>query len=245
MARRQTIQSSLISNQPTPQVIVTCEHASNRVPKAYQPIFARQHSVVNSHRGWDPGALSAAKVFEKRLVAPLFFTNATRLLVEPNRSVHHPKLFSEFTKPLDRTSREAILAKYYFPYRGQIEAWIRERVEAGQLVIHLSIHSFVPELNGTVRNADVGLLYDPHRQSEKEICNRWKASIKSQFRHLKVRKNYPYLGIADGFTSWLRKKFADGSYVGIELELNQKHLLSTVAWRQLAEQMVETFSEMT
>ena len=31
----------------------------------------------------------------------------------------------------------------------------------GRRVIHISSHSFTPELNGKVRRADVGLLYDP------------------------------------------------------------------------------------
>ena len=37
----------------------------------------------------------------------------------------------------------------------------------------------------------------------------------------KVRFNSPYLGKADGFTTYLRKKFPD-KYSGIELEVNQK-----------------------
>jgi hypothetical protein len=36
--------------------------------------------------------------------------------------------------------------------------------------------------------------------------------------------NYPYQGTSDGFTTHLRKKFPDSQYVGIELEVNQKHL---------------------
>jgi len=35
-----------------------------------------------------------------------------------------------------------------------------------------------------------------------------------------VRFNYPYLGKADGFTTYLRKQFP-ANYMGIELEVNQ------------------------
>ena len=38
---------------------------------------------------------------------------------------------------------------------------------------------------------------------------------------LSVRFNYPYLGKADGFPTYLRKLFPD-NYSGIELEVNQK-----------------------
>jgi predicted N-formylglutamate amidohydrolase len=40
---------------------------------------------------------------------------------------------------------------------------------------------------------------------------------------LKIRSNYPYLGNADGFTTYLRKRFQK-NYLGIELEINQKLL---------------------
>ena len=33
--------------------------------------------------------------------------------------------------------------------------------------------------------------------------------------------NFPYLGTDDGFTTYLRTKFADADYAGIELEVNQ------------------------
>jgi hypothetical protein len=34
--------------------------------------------------------------------------------------------------------------------------------------------------------------------------------------------NYPYQGKADGFTTTLRRKWPADSYVGIEIEVNQK-----------------------
>ena len=36
----------------------------------------------------------------------------------------------------------------------------------GRRVIHISSHSFTPELDGKVRSADVGLLYHPGRHGE-------------------------------------------------------------------------------
>jgi len=39
-----------------------------------------------------------------------------------------------------------------------------------------------------------------------------------------TRRNYPYLGCSDGFTTWLRQRFPERCYVGIELEINQKHV---------------------
>ncbi len=89
-------------------------------------------------------------------------------------------------------------------------------------MIHISSHSFTPELNGKVRRADVGLLYDPGRRGEAELCARWKAVARgNRAPELRVRRNYPYAGKGDGLTSHLRRRFPRGAYVGIELEVNQ------------------------
>jgi hypothetical protein len=41
-------------------------------------------------------------------------------------------------------------------------------------------------------------------------------------QEMRVRRNYPYLGRADGMATFLRKHFPEDSYLGIELEFNQK-----------------------
>ena len=43
---------------------------------------------------------------------------------------------------------------------------------------------------------------------------------------LRIRRNYPYLGKTDGFTSFLRKKYSAKFYAGIEIEINQALLFS-------------------
>jgi predicted N-formylglutamate amidohydrolase len=98
-------------------------------------------------------------------------------------------------------------------------------VGRGGRVIHLSSHSFTPELNGRVRVADVGLLYDPARQGEAALCARWKASLAAIAPQFRVRRNYPYAGKGDGVTRDLRLRFSRRSYVGIELEVNQQIVL--------------------
>ena len=56
---------------------------------------------------------------------------------------------------------------------------------------------------------------------EKAFCEVWKNLIWEENSLLKVRYNYPYLGSADGFATYLRKQFPE-YYIGIELEVNQK-----------------------
>ena len=41
---------------------------------------------------------------------------------------------------------------------------------------------------------------------------------------LRVRRNYPYAGKGDGLTRELRSRYSARTYIGIELEINQKHV---------------------
>jgi predicted N-formylglutamate amidohydrolase len=105
----------------------------------------------------------------------------------------------------------------------------------------LSSHSFTPVFNGRVRNADVGLLYDPARPGEVAMAACWKAAFAGHASALRVRRNYPYAGKNDGLTSSLRRRFAPGHYVGIELELNQALVLAQArSWRRLRAAVLTT-----
>ncbi len=96
-----------------------------------------------------------------------------------------------------------------------------QAVSRGRRVIHISSHSFTPEWDGKMRNADVGLLYHPRRRAEAELCARWKASLATLAPEFRVLRNYPYAGKGDGLTSHLRLRFPSSAYVGIEVEINQ------------------------
>jgi predicted N-formylglutamate amidohydrolase len=137
--------------------------------------------------------------------------------------------------------RQRILKHYYQPYRAQAERFVRQAIADHGLVIHLSSHSFTPELDGKIRDADIGLLYDPARPGEADLCERWKASLEDCAPHLTVRRNYPYAGKGDGLTGWFRQRLPPGAYVGIELEVNQKHVVRAGRhWTAMRKVIVES-----
>lgn len=216
--------------------LVTCEHGGNRVPAPYRAYFTGHAALLETHRGYDPGALTLARLLADALEAPLFYATVSRLVIDLNRSLGHPRLYSNTTRPAPPSVRHDILQRHYLPYRRRVESAIAEAVAEGEKVIHLSSHSFTPELDGEVRNADIGLLYDPTRPGEADLCRRWQAALKQLAPQLKVRRNYPYTGKSDGFTAYLRRRFPPEAYVGIELEINQKHVFAGgKTWRELRE----------
>jgi predicted N-formylglutamate amidohydrolase len=201
--------------------LVTCEHGGNRIPAPYRSLFYEHLALLATHRGYDPGALVMARTLARAFRAPLVSSTLSRLLVDLNRSIGHPRLFSAATRGTDTSLRAKIVEQYYLPYRTQVEEIVAQSVARGRRVIHISSHSFTPELDGIARHADVGLLYDPGRRGEVALCARWKASLAERAPEVRVRRNYPYAGKGDGLTLHLRRRFSPGAYVGIELEVNQ------------------------
>jgi predicted N-formylglutamate amidohydrolase len=204
-------------------IILTCEHARNTVPPWLTSVFRGQKALLDSHRGYDIGALEIYEGLCKRLQP--YYAEAgkfTRLAIELNRSLHHRALFSSLTHSLPKTERQRLIEEIWQPFRTRVENaiadWFAENPK-GHL-IHLSVHSFTPVFNGYKRNADIGLLYDPSRFKEKKLADRWINSLRRASPLLKIRRNYPYKGTSDGHTTALRRKFGE-RYIGIELEFNQ------------------------
>jgi predicted N-formylglutamate amidohydrolase len=192
------------------------------VPAEFRHLFEGRHELLQTHRGWDPGALTLAQEMADAFDAPLFFTETTRLLIDVNRSLRTPDLHSEVTRPLPIVERREIVRRYWQPHRERVEEWVRRGVAAGHAVVHIASHSFTPELKGHVRTADVGFLYDPRRPGEVDFSNRWFGALKARRGDLRLRRNYPYLGRSDGLTFRLRREHPPERYVGIELEVNQR-----------------------
>lgn len=210
-----------------PVVLITCEHGGNTIPVAYREMLAGSKSLLDTHRGLDIGALQMAKALAAALQAPLIFATVSRLLVDLNRSIGHPQLHCEAIRKAPAAFREEILKQHYLPYRAHAEQLVGETIKEHGQVLHVSSHSFTPRLNGKVRKTDIGLLYDPARARESAFCKRWQTALKAQAPELTVHRNAPYTGYADGLTTSLRTLFPEEAYLGIELEINHKHLDGT------------------
>lgn len=200
-------------------VILTCEHAGNEVPDRYNFLFEGHTEVLETHRGWDPGAWKLAEYLSGHLHAPLFGCHTTRLLIEANRSLNSTELFSQFSDSLPENDKKNLIETLYQPYRNQIELAIEESPKP---VLHLSIHSFTPVWNNVPRSVDIGILFDPELLSEKMYADLLYGELIKNLPSLTTHFNEPYKGTDDGITTWLRNYYTNDQYTGIELEVNQK-----------------------
>ncbi len=206
--------------------IVSCEHASNRVPAGFFSLFEGKEKILASHQAYDLGAAKLARRLAKQFHTPVHLGSISRLLIDLNRSQSNRKsLYSTYSRKLQHSDRELLLRKYYHPYRAKVEGAVAWVIGKDKPVLHISVHSFAPVKAGRVRKADIGLLYDPSRRNEKHISGFLVQLLQEKAGSLRVRRNYPYLGKTDGFTSFLRKKYSAKFYAGIEIEINQTLLV--------------------
>lgn len=222
------------------KLLFSCEHASRHVPRRHAALFAGHEKVLASHRGWDPGSSWLARRLAKAFAAPLHAASVTRLLVDTNRSLRHPNLFSPFSASLSDGERRDILERHYHPHRDPIESHLRRLMGRGAPVLHIGVHSFTPRWRNQLRPCDVGLLYDPGRPAELALCLRWQGLLTQMAPELRVRRNYPYRGVADGFTTHLRRVLPRRLYAGIELELNQSWIATPGPARLRLARLVES-----
>ncbi len=226
------------------QFLVSCEHASNRLPARYQGL-GLSAKALDMHIAWDPGAREIARACARVLHCPCHEGRYSRLLIDLNRSLHHPRVIARESAgipipgnaEISEQERERRVKLYYASYREIVVADIGKIIRKHGGCIHLSVHSFTSRLLDIERKADIGLLFDPRRPREKALCAWMAERLRKQSYH--VRFNYPYRGVSDGFTTANRRAFPEREYLGIEIEVNQTLFRTRTSIRIVADHFAE------
>lgn len=200
-------------------LVLTCEHASKEVPESFRKCFDPEQ--LSSHEGWDEGALQLAERVQDLTGVALHRGTHSRLLVDLNRSEESPGLHAPPIRALPEATREELVEEHHRPYRMRVLEAVEAALSPRQRVLHLSIHTFTPVLEGRVREVDVGVLFDPSAAVESDLAHELMERLSTALPEARVRPNEPYLGTADGLTTSLRGRFPDHLYAGIELEVTQ------------------------
>jgi len=224
------------------KLIISCEHAGNEVPGEYHHLFKGGWETLQTHRGVDIGALKLTNTIADTMKQEPYLHTVTRLLVDLNRSVQSPTLFSEFTRKQPLNVREDIFENYYRPHREKVEKRVQQIVDQGHQALHVGVHTFTPVWEGEERDVDVGFLYDPTRDGEQQFCQHWRRQLSAKHKGLRLRMNQPYRGTMDGFTTYLRRNYSAKDYLGMEIEVSQR-FASTVPdseWHELQDNIAQS-----
>lgn len=145
--------------------LVTCDHASNRVPDwVGGGDLGLPQAEMARHIAWDVGAAGVASELGRLLDSPVILSDFSRLVIDPNRGEDDPtlvmKLYDGTIIPANRHAGaaevERRLDRLYRPYHA---AYARLAALRPDRVI-LAVHSFTPALRGRPpRPWHVGVLY--------------------------------------------------------------------------------------
>lgn len=141
--------------------LVTCDHASNRVPDWLGGSLGICQADMERHIAYDVGARGLALALGQALDSPVICSDFSRLVIDPNRGEDDPtlvmKLYDGTIIPANRhvgpAEVQTRLDRLYRPYH---DAYAR--LAEGRVI--LAIHSFTPCLKGrSPRPWHVGVLY--------------------------------------------------------------------------------------
>lgn len=144
--------------------LVTCDHASNRVPPCLGGTLGIAAADMARHIAYDVGAAGLALHLADRLGAPAILTDFSRLVIDPNRGEDDPTLVMKLydgtiipaNRHVDAAETERRLNAFHRPYHAAYEGLAARRADR----VICAVHSFTPRLNGRApRPWEVGILY--------------------------------------------------------------------------------------
>jgi predicted N-formylglutamate amidohydrolase len=145
--------------------LVTCDHASNRVPEEIGGGSLGLCEVeMGRHIAYDIGAAGVTRHLAALLGAPAILSRFSRLVIDPNRGEDDPTLIMRLydgtivpgNRHLDVAERARRLDTYHRPYHVAYAGLAARRADT----MIVAIHSFTPRLNGRApRPWHIGILH--------------------------------------------------------------------------------------
>jgi len=197
--------------------------------------------MLDSHRGWDVGALDLARQVAAAFGVPLYAATTTRLLVDLNRSIGHPQLFSEVTRALPRARRQNLVDRHY-GHIAQVLSRDRAFRRIGSAGHPRRVAQFHASARRRARRADVAWLYDHAALAKPAFARSWMRQLAHLAPDLRLRRNYPYRGRGDGLTAALRRRHPDAAYVASNSR-STSHSSNSRPWDRLKEALVDSLKK--
>ena len=180
--------------------LVTCDHASNRVPDwVGGGDLGISAADMARHIAWDVGAWGLAQELGRLLDSPVIGSCFSRLVIDANRGEDDPtlvmKLYDGTIIPANRhvgaVEVEERLARLYRPYHAAYAGLAARRADT----VVLAVHSFTPCLKGRApRPWHVGVL---HSHLDDRLSRALIARLREE-PDLCIGDNEPYAGHLPG-----------------------------------------------
>lgn len=169
LAPDDTAPFELVNSDGSSPVLLVCEHAGRRVPKALGGLGIPA-SEMDRHIAWDVGAAAVARMLSDRLDAALLLQPYSRLVIDCNRPLEAADCIPEVSdgtpipanRDLDEAARRSRFDSIHTPFHDAVAELIDRRLSDDRPTILIAVHSFVPQLRvaGIQRPWHVGLLFN-------------------------------------------------------------------------------------
>ncbi|MCP4809789.1 MAG: hypothetical protein GY913_25220 [Proteobacteria bacterium] len=220
----------------TSSMLVTCEHASHRVPEPLT-FSADDEAILQTHWGWDIGAAELVRAVCSLTSSSAVLARFSRLVCDANREVDDPTWILgdieghrlSFNRRVSPDERARRLASYHVPYHSTVDVALSL---LGPDAFLLAVHTFTPTYRGEARDMDVGVLFD----SYPEEAERLRAALAGE--GLACVLNQPYSGL-DGLMYSATRHGRGHGVRYLELEVRQDLLADTGAVSLMASQLTQ------
>ena len=179
--------------------LITCDHASNRVPPCVNGgDLGLPDKDMARHIAYDVGAAGVSRHLSRLLKSPAILSRFSRLVIDPNRGEDDPtvlmKLYDGSIIPANRHAgadeRERRLAAFHRPYHDAMAGLIAQR----DAPVLLAMHSYTPQLKGReLRPWHIAVLHEKDSRIATPLIARLEAE-----GEWCVGENEPYGGHLDG-----------------------------------------------
>jgi predicted N-formylglutamate amidohydrolase len=225
MSSRRSNPLLLVSPRSRAPVVLTCEHASNRLPPPLRAA-AGERRILSTHWGWDLGAWALTRDLSRRLGTSAIGGRWSRLVIDLNRRLDDPTLIRRdaggeglsWNDGISVAEIERRILDYHGPYHQQVDRLILQRLVRGVRPLIFSVHSFTPLFRKRRRRFELGVLYEKHP----DLAHRLGRALRNS--GLVVRYNQPYSGMA-GLMYSADRHGTHYELPCLELEVNQALLV--------------------
>jgi predicted N-formylglutamate amidohydrolase len=152
-------------------LVVVCEHASNRLPRALGNLGLDQTNL-SRHIAWDPGAAELAAGIATSLDATLVLQRYSRLAIDCNRDPSLPDAITTFSEDtaipgnadLSAEARASRIKGLWAPFHAALDRLMEKRRASRRQTGLVTVHSFTPTYRGVPRPWHVGIISSGDRR---------------------------------------------------------------------------------
>lgn len=227
--------AEIISGRPGSPVVLTCEHASERLPEPWEwPEDDRW--LVGTHWAYDIGASDLTRDVAMALGAPAVLSRFSRLLIDPNRPGDSDTLFRKdaegrvvhLNAHLSSGERATRTTRLYDAFHDAAHAMLVASSSGTSKPVLMALHTFTPDYEGTVRQLEIGVLFD----RDEALAERIREALAQT--GLRVGMNEPYSGKLGMMYSADMHAARHGCQT-VELEVRQDLAVEAVVRRRIVE----------